>query len=262
MQTQAVPAVRPLEVLMLALSVYVLAALFADAFLPLSPGTRTILAYADLGICIVFLTEFFVGLARAADKRAFLKWGWIDLVASIPMLEAARLGRAARIIRIVRVLRAVRSMRRIGSFLLHRRGEAAFSAAVLLTLLVVTFASIVILDLEGTHPDAKIRVPADALWWSLSTITTVGYGDLYPVTAAGRAVAVSLMIVGIGLFGIYTGMVASWFLSPSQREQAELEQIRARLDALTLALQSLHHPPPPAVSGEGDEFGAKGSLSG
>jgi len=250
---------RPTELLMLGLSVFVLAALSAEMFLELSPDTRTILGWADFGICMVFMAEFFVRLARAEDRRAFLKWGWIDLVSSIPLLDGARWGRAVRIIRIMRMLRAVRSLRRIGAFLLHRRGEAVFSAAVLLTLLVVTFASIVILELEGAHPDAKIRVPADALWWSLSTITTVGYGDLYPVTGAGRAVAVSLMIVGIGLFGIYTGLVASWFLSPSQQEQAELARVRAQLDVITLTLQSLHPPHlagPGILQREGNESGA------
>lgn len=230
---------RPYELLMLGLSLYVLAALAASTFLPLSPTTHTILNYTDFAICMVFLGEFTLNLARAPDRRAFMKWGWIDLLASIPALDAARVGRAARLIRLLRLLRAFRSANRIGGFLLRRRGEATITAAVLIALLMATFAAIAILEFEAGREKANIHTAADALWWAVATITTVGYGDRYPVTSEGRVIAAVLMTVGVGFFGIFTGLVASWFMAPSNARQDELTQMRAQLDAVLVKLDAL-----------------------
>lgn len=253
MDHQASPP-RPHELLMLGLSIYVLAALAADVFLDLSSPTRTLLGYMDFGICMVFLAEFFVNLARAKDRAAFLKWGWIDLVSSIPMLDVARVGRVARIARVLRMMRAVRSIRRIGTFLLQRRAEAALSAAAFIALLMVTFAGIVILDVEAGRAEANIRTAGDALWWAMTTITTVGYGDRYPVTPEGRVVAAMLMTVGVGCFGVFTGLVASWFLAPASGSADELARIRGQLDAVMRTLDGIRAPESalrPVASGEG-----------
>jgi voltage-gated potassium channel len=235
----ATPDPRPYELLMLGLSVCVLAALAAETLLPLTPATRSVLEYADFAICIVFLADFFVRLARAEDRRAFLKWGWIDLASSIPTLGVARAGRVARIIRIVRLLRAVRSIKHLGAFLLRRRAEAALSAAALIAVLAITSAAITILELEAGRQGANIRTPADALWWALATITTVGYGDRFPVTAEGKMIAAILMIVGISLFSILTGAVASWFVEPARAKQDELARLRAQIEGLVRAVESL-----------------------
>jgi len=78
-------------------------------------------------------------------------------------------------------------------------------------LVLVTFGSVTVLHVE-TAPESNIRTPGNALWWSLATMGTVGYGDKYPVTAEGRTIAIVLMIGGIGLFGTFTGYLATWFL--------------------------------------------------
>ena len=239
--------IHPGEVLMLGLSVYVLAALAAEAALPLSPATRVVLNYADTGICAIFLADFFVRLARAKDRRAFLAWGWIDLVSSIPILDAARAGRAVRVVRILRVLRGARSARQLGASLLRRRAEAALSAAALVTILLIVFASIAILELEAGVEGASIRTPADGLWWAAATVTTVGYGDVYPVTPEGRLVAAFLMTAGIACFGTFTAFVASWFLAPAKERADELAGIRDQLDTVLRALDALRAARPTAA---------------
>jgi voltage-gated potassium channel len=101
----------------------------------------------------------------------------------------------------------------------------------------VVFCSIAVLNCE-TSPEANIKTASDALWWSFSTITTVGYGDRYPVTAPGRIIAVVLMTAGVGLFGTFTAYVASFFVQQRRKEEeareklilAELQEIRRRLD--------------------------------
>ena len=231
---------RPYQLFMLGLCVYVLIALAAQTFFPVSEGTNAILDYVDTGICIIFLADFFYCLATAESRWRYLRWGWIDLVSSIPMVGILRWGRIARVVRILRVLRAVRSTKVLTAYILKRRAESAFTAAALISILLLVFSSIAMMQIE-TGPQANIKTAEDALWWSFVTITTVGYGDHYPVTALGRCIAVVLMVAGVGLFGTFTGFVASWFLAVGEEQQEdELTKIRDELAALRAALKTRH----------------------
>ena len=91
----------------------------------------------------------------------------------------------------------------------------------LFAILMVIFSSIAILQVEDS-PESNIKTAEDAVWFSYVTITTVGYGDKYPVTTEGRIIAAVLMTTGVGLFGIFTGFVASWFVE-DKREESEKE---------------------------------------
>ncbi|HEU0055541.1 MAG TPA: ion transporter [Longimicrobium sp.] len=240
------PAAGPYALLMLALNVYVLLVLAAWTVLPLSPDTARILEYADAAVCAVFLADFARGLVRAKSKPAYLRWGWIDLVSSIPTIGVLRLGRAVRVVRVLRLLRGFRSVRHLTAHLLRRRAQAASSAAALISFLLIIFSAIAILHFERGAEGANIQSPADALWWAAVTITTVGYGDRFPVTPEGRAMATALMVAGVGLFGTFTGLVATWFLTPAERrEMHDLEEIRTRLDALVMEIRELRRPSRP-----------------
>lgn len=206
------PTLSILDMLVLVFSVYVLIALAVDVFLVVPPEISRVLAYVDNGICIFFLAEFFVRLYRAESKLQFLKWGWIDLLASIPNVDYLRAGRAFRLIRIIRILRAFRSTRHIVNHMFANKAQGAFGTVGLLALLLVIFSSITILQLE-TDSMSNIKTAEDAIWWSYVTITTVGYGDKFPVTTGGRIVGMILMTAGVGLFGTFTGFVSSWFLT-------------------------------------------------
>jgi voltage-gated potassium channel len=100
-------------------------------------------------------------------------------------------------------------------------------------------SSIAILQFEGP-PDSNIKTAGDALWWAMATVTTVGYGDKFPVTPEGRIIASFLMVCGVGLFGTLSGFVASWFLRPSHDEHEgdlavltrEVREMRAELQAM------------------------------
>jgi len=200
------------DLVVLILSIYVLAVLLIDTFFKLPKETSRALTFIDNIICVVFFIEFFVRLYRAENKLQFLKWGWIDLVASIPNVEYLRAGRALRLIRILRIIRAFRSTKNILHHVFKTKAQGAFTSVALLAVMLVIFSSLSILQFE-TDPTSNIKTAEDAIWWSYVTITTVGYGDKFPVTTGGRIIGMILMTAGVGLFGTFTGFVSSWFLS-------------------------------------------------
>lgn len=184
----------------------------------------------------MFLADFLGNVILRKDRLAYLKWGWIDLISSIPAVNVLRWGRIARIVRIVRVLRAVRSTRMLVSYFLGRRAESTVLTVILVALLLVVSSSVAVLQLErgGTGP---IQSPEDALWWAFVTVTTVGYGDKYPVTTEGRLVAAFLMTGGVALFSTCTGFVASWFLRPDgTRHDKKFAALHAEIAALRSAI--------------------------
>jgi len=217
--------------LMLVTSIIALFVLGSEVFLPLGADSKQILDYADDALCGLFFFDFCVSLYRAPNRlRYFLTWGWIDLLSSIPSIDAFRAGRAARIFRILRVLRAIRAAKILAEFVLKNRAKNAVMAVTIMAGLLMVFASIGVLHFETT-PEANIRTADDALWWAAETISTVGYGDRYPVTIEGRALGVVLMVAGVTLLGAYSGFVAYCFLKPLENQRtAEIEYLRAELD--------------------------------
>ncbi|WP_306171340.1 potassium channel family protein [Porphyromonas gingivalis] len=85
------------------------------------------------------------------------------------------------------------------------------------------FLFIAILQVENA-PTSNITTAEDAIWWSYVTITTVGYGDKYPVTTEGRIIAMFLMTAGVGLFGTFTAYIASLFVSDNKKEETETKE--------------------------------------
>ena len=232
-RSEALDSVTPYQLFMLAISLAVLLALGAATFGGVSDSTRTILNYADTAVCALFFVDFLGNLWRAPRKLHYLAtWGWIDLLSSIPVVDALRWGRAARVLRMLRVLRLVRSARAIAQFVLLRRAQSGLLAATLLALLLLVSCSIAILQFE-LPAGGNITSAQDAMWWAITTMTTVGYGDRFPITPEGRLIAVALMVAGVGVFGTFSGLVASWFLSPGSREaRGELHDVQEELRAI------------------------------
>ncbi len=165
----------------------------------------------DPVICFMFAARFFWQLHKAPDTKKFLRWGWIDLLAAIPEVEILRGLRIIRLLLLIRLLKRTTSAVHKFALILQRdRSFTMISLAFSVVFTSMIGASFIMLGLEREVEHANIRTAGDALWWSLVTITTVGYGDHYPVTTPGRLVAAWLMIVGIGVMGTVTGVVASW----------------------------------------------------
>lgn len=199
------------SLLIVILSIYVLLVLFVEMFFQLSPEVDEILEYMDNAICVVFLHDFAIRFYRAENKWKFMRWGWFDLVSSIPYVSIFRAGRAYSLIRIFRVLRAFRSVRHLTLHLFKNRAQGTLAMVVTISILMVIFSSIAILQVEDA-PESNIRTAEDAIWWSYETITTIFYGELFPVTNEGRLISAVLMLTGMALFGTFTSYLASWFI--------------------------------------------------
>ena len=216
--TQKGNSLNYLNVLVLILSVYVLLALIADTFFKLPPQISQLLTLLDDSICIFFLVEFIIRFYQANNKLKFMRWGWIDIVSSIPAFPFLRIGRLFRLVRLLRILRAFRSTKHLINHLFRNKARGAFTTVSAVAILMVIFSSIAILQVERA-PNSNIKTAEDAIWWAWVTVTTVGYGDRYPVTTEGRIIASFLMTVGVGLFGTFTGFIASWFLENKKAEE-------------------------------------------
>jgi voltage-gated potassium channel len=206
-----------------ALTVAALAFLGAYAWQILDPdmpsGRAHTLASFGITVWLVFVADYLVRLALARDRRGFVRRHLWDLaVIGLPML---------------RPLRALRALAVLGY--LNRQSGAAFRGRVIAYVLgavtlAVGIAALAVLDAERQSADPNITTFGDALWWGTTTITTVGYGDRYPTTGAGRLVGFGLMLAGIALLGVITASVASWFIE----KIAELTAAEGKAERVTL----------------------------
>jgi voltage-gated potassium channel len=214
-RASAPPEFGPFQFVILVLSVFVLSILVVDLlpdeWLAVPPEVSRLLRWIDNLVCAVFLADFIARFRRAPSKWRFLRWGWIDLLASIPEIAVLRWGRLFRLFRLLRLVRALRTLRDFFCIMYASRARGGAASVIVIVFLVMSLSSIGILLVE-TRPDAKIHTAGDALWWAITTITTVGYGDLYPITDAGRFIAAGLMVCGVGLFGTFSGLVATFLL--------------------------------------------------
>ncbi|MCD1639803.1 ion transporter [Pseudomonas stutzeri] len=239
-------AITPFQIFILLLSVYVIGALMADLVFDLPDDVSALLGYLDNIVCFFFFIDFWMRLQQAEDKLRFMRWGWIDLLASVPAggLQAAKLFRAFQILR---VLRAIKSLRLIWRILFRNRAEGIVASAATATMLLVAFGALTMLLVEAPNPESSINTPEEALWWAFVTVTTVGYGDFYPVTTLGRIVAVLLMVSGVGLFGSFAAYIGSLFVADRNEEdnrdqladRETLQRLLVQVECLTEEVRSL-----------------------
>jgi voltage-gated potassium channel len=227
---------KPLLVLAV-LFLIVLAAPILDPTLPAS--ITVLLAVANVAIWAAFAVDYVVRLVLVDDRRRFIRTHLVDLAAvALPAL------RPLRLLRLLSV-----------GHMLARRGQASLAgqAARLVAgtaALLTSVGAIAILDVERNADGANITSIEDAFWWACTTITTVGYGDRYPVTLAGRVIAVGLMVVGIALLGVLTASIAAWFVRQVSKAdeanlvpvEAQLAALEAKVDALTALLRRQEAP--------------------
>jgi voltage-gated potassium channel len=211
------------EVFIGALSVLSIVNIFLYFVIP-DDAVESVVLIIDGILSLIFLTDFTLRLFTAESKRHyfFRQFGWADLAASIPLPQA-------KILRLFRIFRAYRLMREYGpsnmlADFVDNRAQSALLFVFLLIVLLLEFGGMGMVWAEQDAPNANIKTGGDSLWFAYVTITTVGYGDEYPVTTAGRIIGVFILTMGVGLFGVLTGFLANFFLTPRRRPLLERRQ--------------------------------------
>jgi voltage-gated potassium channel len=184
--------------------------------LPLDEATLTTLRAFDNVVCVIFLIDFAINLARSRPRREYFVYqrGWLDLIGSIPSLGffpiagLLRLARLSRVARIARLLQG-QNKRALVRDVVDNRGQYALFITFLAAFVVLSFSTVAVIQFESHSPDSNIKTGGDALWWGLVTITTVGYGDRFPMTFLGRAMGVFVMFAGVGIIGSLASILAS-----------------------------------------------------
>ena len=191
--------------------------------LPLDKDTLILLQFYDIIICTIFMVDFFINLRAASPKSDYFirEGGWLDLLGSIPTLgvvfKYSGLLRLARLSRLARILRFRRERFKEGMVkdVVEHRHQYVGYITILLTIIVLTTASVLVLEFESRSPNALITTGWDAFWFSIVTITTLGYGDYYPVTILGRISAMFIMFSGLGIIGVLASLMSHQLIGSS-----------------------------------------------
>ncbi|MDQ7991977.1 MAG: ion channel [Propionicimonas sp.] len=177
----------------------------------------------------VFVVDYLTRLVLSGNRRRFVTSNLLDLaVVLLPMLRPLRL---VRLLALVSILHRTALKELRGRVAVYTAGGAA---------LLVLVGALAITDAERSEPGANITTLGDGLWWALATMTTVGYGDRFPVTTTGRFVAAGLMVGGIALLGVVTATIASWLVQRvSEVTESEEAATRAQVDLLAREVAGL-----------------------
>lgn len=193
----------------------------------LSPDVVTFLQYSEMVTVGLFTAEYLYRIYSAQDRLKFVFsfYGLIDLIAILPFYLSfaidLRAMRLIRLLRLARVLKLVRYNQAIARF-----SKAIFLAKeeliifILASLVMIYLAAVGIYHFEHYAQPEVFRSIFDSLWWAVATLTTVGYGDIYPVTMGGRLFTFFVLLVGLGLVAVPTGIIAS-SLSAVRRKEVE-----------------------------------------
>ncbi|MGN6220701.1 MAG: ion transporter [Microbacterium sp.] len=229
------------------------------------PSLQTVLSVMNGLFSVIFLIDFLYRIftAPSASRYFFRDFGWADLLASLPFAEFKIL----RIFRLVRVYRLLRTLgvRSLVRTLVKDRANSALMTLLLMGILVLQFGSITMLAIEEHADGANITTASDALWYTIVTISTVGYGDTFPVTNLGRLLGAMIIIVGVGIFGTFTGYLANLFLGPSkpaEPAESEADAATAVVDDTAAATAGEAAAPGAALADAASRGVAAGAVAG
>lgn len=217
---------KPMSLMSLLLSFLSVGIVIHLIFYSVDKETRHTLLVIDTTICLLFLLQIAIDCCRSTRKLHYLTSHWLDIIASIPGIEILRF---ARIWHIIRMLSLFRQRSSFIQQVKQNRKEATLATIFTLLILLVCSGSIFMLMFERDAINGNIHTAGDALWWSLVTISTVGYGDHYPVTSGGKILAVVMIICGVGIFGMISGLITSILTMPPKNKTQDQDTLQRLL---------------------------------
>ncbi len=196
----------------------------AITVLPFSEDTKGIAKIIDIPLTMIFLLDFSSRLLRSHPRRVYFveQRGWLDLLGSLP--AGFKLFRIFRLVRVIRLLREYGFRNIIRSFIKERANNALL-VVIFMVIVVIEFGSMLVAYFEHDATGANITTGGDAVWWAFVSITTVGYGDKFPITTGGRTSAFLVLAAGVGLFGVLSGYLANFFLAPAAADEEPDEPV-------------------------------------
>jgi voltage-gated potassium channel len=217
-------------IVVLILTLFSLAVMGVQFLLPQDTETWKLVNLYNNLTCIFFLFDFAMHMIAEPRKRDYFigQRGYFDLLGSVPSFGFSQYTALLRIFRLSRLFRLRRFMNPanrnlLKNEILDNRGSYAALITVILAMLVICTASIFVLFFESKSPDANITTSGDSIWWAAVTITTVGYGDKFPVTLGGRLTAVFVMFSGVGIIGALASILASFLIPPPKKTEEPAE---------------------------------------
>lgn len=198
-----------------------------------SPTLDTVLMIMNVPITLIFFIDFLYRLKTAPDRGYYFwrNYGWADLLASLPF-QQTKILRVFRLVKVYRLLKEY-GAKNIARAVVKDRAGSALLMLLFIAILVLEFGSLEMLHLEENVEGANITTASDAIWYVIVTMSTVGYGDQYPITNPGRALGTVIIVVGVGIFGTLTGYLANLFLSPSKgADHSSSPDVQQKLSSL------------------------------
>lgn len=185
--------------------------------LPFSSQVKEVFQTMGNLYCLFFLADFFIHLKNSKPKSQyfFKQLGILDLLGSIPIAFFS-IFRIYRVLKYIVLLKRY-TIKRLLADVNSRRAESALFLVLFVLVFVLQFGGAAVLGFESKAANANILSASDALWWGVVSVTTVGYGDRFPVTNPGRMIGVLLMFVGVGTFGVLTSYLANSLLAPPKK---------------------------------------------
>ncbi len=246
---------------LLLLSLVMIAVVVLPYVLDFDAETQHVFDTTSTLIYAVFVFDFFTKLLLTTRRLHYLKTHPVEiLIVALPAFGALRILQGARVLHVLAALRAVafflRAIQLLRSILLRRQMPLVLGFTAITILICAGLVSIFEEDQSG-----PIKNYGDALWWAVTTITTVGYGDTYPVTAEGRGVAFFLMLVGIAFFGVLTANLAAYFVETSSETPQIGEKLDAILERIDRLERRLNDAPGPTRPDLPDPAGARADLA-
>lgn len=226
------------EVIIGVLAIISIILVAVESLVSVSQSTLWGIYIADLIICIVFAVDFIQRIRASESKSKFMKTNGFEILAMIPAIAFYALGtipaisaalRSLRLLRVVRVIVLLARMKRVTSVTGKFLQRSHLLALLVITVSIIFIGAFAALVLDSGTENAEITNFSDAIWWSISTVTTVGYGDIVPASIAARIMGMLLMVVGIGVMAAFISQVSATLVESRMNRGAEKSDFRTAI---------------------------------